>query len=110
MRYALEPDGDIPRRVLLYGAADGDSVCTPASPPLYFCLLVVSGIPPVIDFGWMMTTGITLALVLDFILVPAMIWSGRGQAPSAFRYGLAAHQKFARVVDGGHGHSGGEHR
>ena len=35
--------------------------------------LVVSGIQPVIDFGWMMTTGIALAMVLSFVIVPCMI-------------------------------------
>jgi predicted RND superfamily exporter protein len=35
--------------------------------------LVVSGIQPVIDFGWMMTTGILLAMVLNFLIVPCLI-------------------------------------
>ena len=30
-----------------------------------FISLVVSGLQPVIDFGWMMTTGIAVALVMD---------------------------------------------
>jgi predicted RND superfamily exporter protein len=36
-----------------------------------FMSLVVSGIRPVIDFGWMMTIGLTLALALAFLLLPA---------------------------------------
>ena len=36
-----------------------------------FASLVVSGIRPVIDFGWMMTIGLVLAFVLAFIVVPA---------------------------------------
>ena len=36
-----------------------------------FISLVVSGIRPVIDFGWMMTMGIVLALFLAFIIIPA---------------------------------------
>ena len=36
-----------------------------------FVSLVVSDIRPVIDFGWMMTMGIVLALFLAFIIIPA---------------------------------------
>jgi predicted RND superfamily exporter protein len=38
-----------------------------------FTSLVVAGIKPVIDFGWMMTAGICIAFVVSFTLVPAMI-------------------------------------
>ena len=36
-----------------------------------FISLVVSGIRPVIDFGWMMTIGLCIAFVLAFIMIPA---------------------------------------
>ena len=36
-----------------------------------FSSLVVSNIRPVIDFGWMMTIGIVVALVISFIVMPA---------------------------------------
>ncbi|MGB1383193.1 MAG: efflux RND transporter permease subunit [Porticoccaceae bacterium] len=36
-----------------------------------FSSLVVSNIRPVIDFGWMMTIGIIVALVVSFIVIPA---------------------------------------
>jgi predicted RND superfamily exporter protein len=36
-----------------------------------FISLVVSDIRPVIDFGWMMSMGLALALVLAFIIIPA---------------------------------------
>ncbi len=36
-----------------------------------FASLVVSDIRPVIDFGWMMSMGLALALVLAFIIIPA---------------------------------------
>ncbi len=36
-----------------------------------FVSLVVSDIRPVIDFGWMMTIGLSLALLLSFIVLPA---------------------------------------
>ncbi len=38
-----------------------------------FASLVVSDIRPVIDFGWMMTIGLVLALVLAFLLMPASL-------------------------------------
>ncbi|WGL17986.1 MMPL family transporter [Microbulbifer bruguierae] len=38
-----------------------------------FISLVVSGIRPVIDFGWMMTMGVTLALILSFLILPASL-------------------------------------
>ena len=36
-----------------------------------FMSLVMSGIRPVIDFGWMMTIGLTVAFILSFVIVPA---------------------------------------
>ncbi|MEQ9209061.1 MAG: MMPL family transporter, partial [Pseudomonadales bacterium] len=36
-----------------------------------FVSLVVSDIRPVIDFGWMMTLGVAVALVVTFLIVPA---------------------------------------
>jgi len=36
-----------------------------------FVSLVVSDIRPVIDFGWMMTIGLSLALLLAFVVLPA---------------------------------------
>lgn len=38
-----------------------------------FCSLIVSDIRPVIDFGWMMTIGIALAFVLNFLYFPAVL-------------------------------------
>ncbi len=38
-----------------------------------FASLVVSGIRPVIDFGWMMTIGIAFAFVLNFLFFPAVL-------------------------------------
>lgn len=38
-----------------------------------FASLVVSDIRPVIDFGWMMTIGLVVALVLAFVLLPACL-------------------------------------
>ena len=36
-----------------------------------FASLVVSGIRPVIDFGWMMTFGVSAAFVVAFLVIPA---------------------------------------
>jgi predicted RND superfamily exporter protein len=38
-----------------------------------FCSLMVSDIRPVVDFGWMMTIGIALAFVLNFLYFPAVL-------------------------------------
>ena len=38
-----------------------------------FISLVVSGIRPVIDFGWIMTIGISLAFVLAFLIFPSFL-------------------------------------
>jgi uncharacterized protein len=38
-----------------------------------FASLVVSGIKPVIDFGWMMTIGLTVTFVTTFLLFPAIL-------------------------------------
>ena len=38
-----------------------------------FASLIISGIRPVIDFGWMMTIGICMSFILTFTLFPAML-------------------------------------
>ncbi len=38
-----------------------------------FASLIISGIRPIIDFGWMMTIGISLSFILAFTLFPAML-------------------------------------
>ncbi|BAS67180.1 efflux RND transporter permease subunit [Bathymodiolus septemdierum thioautotrophic gill symbiont] len=38
-----------------------------------FGSLLISGIRPVIDFGWMMSIGVTIALVLSFIIFPIIM-------------------------------------
>ncbi len=44
-----------------------------------FISLVVSGLQPVIDFGWMMTVGILVALIISFVVVPCLmlLWRSR---------------------------------
>ena len=38
-----------------------------------FSSLVVSGIKPVIDFGWMMTIGLSVTFLTSFILFPSIL-------------------------------------
>lgn len=38
-----------------------------------FGSLLISGIRPVIDFGWMMSIGVTIALVLSFLIFPIVM-------------------------------------
>ena len=38
-----------------------------------FASLVVAGIQPVIDFGWMMTVGIVIGFLMTFIIVPSLM-------------------------------------
>lgn len=72
--HAQDPDGELFKRVSL-------TVQLMAVPCFYtglttvvaFVSLVVSGIQPVIDFGWMMTVGIAVALLLSFVIVPCMM-------------------------------------
>ena len=38
-----------------------------------FLSLVFSGIKPIIDFGWMMTLGLIISLLVTFILLPSLL-------------------------------------
>lgn len=99
--HAEQPDGELYERVLR-------TVQLMAVPCFYtgittivaFVSLVVSGIQPVIDFGWMMTVGISIALLLSFILVPCMmlVWpEGRPHHHAGADPTLTAW--FAKVTD-----------
>lgn len=46
-----------------------------------FASLLVSGIRPVIDFGWMMVIGITISLVVAFTLFPAALMLLKAEKP-----------------------------
>ena len=65
-----------------------------------FVSLVVSRIQPVIDFGWMMTLGIVIALFVAFTFVPAMmlLWP-TDRAPPALDDGEPFTLRFARVAE-----------
>jgi predicted RND superfamily exporter protein len=70
--HAIDPDMDQADIVL-------QTVRDMAVPCLYsalttivaFMSLVMSGIRPVIDFGWMMTIGLTVGFILVFVVLPA---------------------------------------
>ena len=65
-----------------------------------FVSLVVSGIRPVIDFGWMMTTGIAIALLVTFILLPCMmVLLPKGKPADASKRHAGLTVAFARIAE-----------
>lgn len=78
--HAEDPDEDVHSRALrAVGLMAVPCIYTGITTIVAFMSLVVSGIQPVIDFGWMMTVGILVALLMAFIIVPCMIeiWPSR---------------------------------
>ena len=64
-----------------------------------FGSLIVSGIRPVIDFGWMMSIGIVVAFVLSFTLFPAaLMLLPPGKPASRNDFTAAITQRFANVI------------
>ncbi|MFT7288890.1 MAG: putative RND superfamily exporter protein [Halieaceae bacterium] len=65
-----------------------------------FVSLVVSGLQPVIDFGWMMTVGISIALLVSFSFVPALmlLWPADSVPPDA-DVAPPFTLRFARIAD-----------
>jgi len=65
-----------------------------------FASLVVSNIRPVIDFGWMMTLGISLALILAFVVIPAgMMLLGKAANTAGTDNSALITSKFARFTE-----------
>jgi predicted RND superfamily exporter protein len=67
---------DVPRRDRAVDAARlmlVPCLYTAATTMVAFTSLVVAGIQPVIDFGWMMTTGIAVGFLVSFTLVPLLM-------------------------------------
>jgi predicted RND superfamily exporter protein len=65
-----------------------------------FVSLVVSDIRPVIDFGWMMTIGILVALVLAFVVIPAgMMLTGKGSNNDGGDNSAAFTLRFSRFTE-----------
>ena len=38
-----------------------------------FLSLIFSGIKPIIDFGWMMTLGLVVSIIVTFLLLPSLL-------------------------------------
>ncbi|MEN8174321.1 MAG: MMPL family transporter [Pseudomonadota bacterium] len=72
--HAETPGGD--QRQMLretMGSKLVPSIYTALTTMVAFASLIVSGIRPVIDFGWMMVFGVGLAFVMAFLLFPALL-------------------------------------
>jgi predicted RND superfamily exporter protein len=73
-----------------------------------FMSLVISGIRPVMDFGWMMTIGVMVALMTTFIVVPIGMLLGRAPAPEKNSQSLSNESvftlRFAHITE----HHGGK--
>ena len=68
-----------------------------------FGSLLVSGIRPVIDFGWIMSIGIVVAFVFAFTLFPAALMLTRPGVPGSRNDRTAAITRFFAVMDRRHG-------
>ena len=100
--HAQEPNGDLHDRVL-------NTVRLMIVPCFYtsittvvaFVSLVVSGLQPVIDFGWMMTCGIAVALVMAFLIVPCLmlVWRESGEDAAHDAESTPLTMYFARIAD-----------
>ncbi|WP_339898492.1 MMPL family transporter [uncultured Gilvimarinus sp.] len=84
------------------------TACQMVKPCLYtalttivaFVSLVVSDIRPVIDFGWMMTMGLSLALVLAFLLLPAgLMLLAKGKPRDSGDNTAATTMRFSRMAE-----------
>lgn len=65
-----------------------------------FSSLVFSGIRPVINFGWMMTAGIGISLILTFLIFPAlMMQMEKVQPNTSFESFFSATKKLAAFTE-----------
>jgi len=64
-----------------------------------FCSLMICDIPPVINFGWMMTMGIVVSLFVTFLLFPACLMLMPKPTPAGKRrFGFSATSLFAEFT------------
>ncbi len=77
------------------------SLYTALTTQVAFASLIVSGIRPVIDFGWMMVAGVGLAFVLCFLMFPALAVWQRNDAPVFRRHDVTASitRSLAHVIE-----------
>ncbi len=99
--HAIDPDMDQADLVL-------QTVRDMAVPCLYsalttivaFMSLVMSGIRPVIDFGWMMTIGLVVGFILVFVVLPAgLMILPKGEPKDRGDNSAALTVKFSRVAE-----------
>lgn len=65
-----------------------------------FVSLVISDIRPVIDFGWMMTIGLSYALVLSFLLLPAtLMLLPKGEPKDKGDQSAATTMRFSKIAE-----------
>lgn len=65
-----------------------------------FSSLMFSGIRPIIDFGWMMTTGVGISLILTFLIFPSLIILTEKTKPdTSFESFFKATQKAATYTE-----------
>ena len=68
-----------------------------------FMSLVISGIRPVMDFGWMMTIGVLVALLTTLIVVPVGMILGRAPRPEVKKQSSSDESvftlRFARITE-----------
>lgn len=65
-----------------------------------FMSLVMSGIRPVIDFGWMMTIGLVVAFFLSFVLLPAgLMILPKGEPKDRGDQSAALTLRFSRIAE-----------
>ena len=85
-----------------------DTVSSMIKPCLYtvlttivaFTSLVVSNIRPVIDFGWMMTLGISISLVVTFVVIPSgMMILGKASKSARADNSATVTTKFAQFTE-----------
>ncbi len=97
---AKEPDlGRAERAVMAARLMFVPCFYTAVTTMVAFTSLVVAGIKPVIDFGWMMTAGIVVAFVLSFALVPALIAVLPASAAKGATDTLSVTRWFASLVE-----------
>lgn len=99
--HAIDPDMEQPDLVL-------QTMRDMATPCLYsalttvvaFMSLVMSGIRPVIDFGWMMTIGLSLGFVLVFVVLPAgLMMLPKGEPKDRGDNSAALTVQFSRLAE-----------
>lgn len=99
--HAQYPEGELHELVLQsMGLMVVPCFYTSVTTIVAFMSLVVSGIQPVIDFGWMMTVGICIGLLASFIVVPCLmlVWP-KGTAHRHTGSEPALTDYFARITD-----------